>query len=158
MHIYTSISIYLYIYIYTLSIYIYIYPHLLLCDRRVERALFRRVERFELSVGGVDHLLPHGHHAVGLIAFHRSLNRETDGCSCAQDGCARQVGQPTQRAANYTARSNIEPAHNFPRQRPKRAPTKRRSLRRQRRRAPHTKHGLGVLVCAGLASTRPPGA
>ena len=30
------------------------------------------------------------------------------------------------------------------RQRPQRALTKRRSLRRQRRRAPHTEHGLGV--------------
>jgi len=28
--------------------------------------------------------------------------------------CGRRVGQPTQRAANYTARSHIEPAQTFP--------------------------------------------
>ena len=60
--------------------------------------------------------------------------------------CARRVGQPTQRAANYTARSNIEPAQKFSHANAQSAPTKRRSPRRLRRRPPHTEHGLGVLL------------
>jgi len=60
---------------------------------------------------------------------------------------ARRMGQPTQRATNYTARSNIDTAQIFLHangQRPKRAMIRQRSRRRQRRGEPHTKHGLGV--------------
>jgi len=55
------------------------------------------------------------------------------------------MGQPTQRATNYTARSNIYTAQVFIHangQRPKRAPIRQRSRRRQRRGEPHTEHGL----------------
>jgi len=64
---------------------------------------------------------------------------------------ARRMGQPTQRATNYTARSNIDTAQIFLHangQRPKRAPTRQRSRRRQRRREPHTEDGLGVPLTA----------
>jgi len=62
---------------------------------------------------------------------------------------ARRMGQPTQRATNYTARSNIDTAQIFLHangQRPKRAPIRQRSQRRQRRGEPHTEHGLGVFL------------
>jgi len=61
---------------------------------------------------------------------------------------ARRMGQPTQRATNYTARSNIDTAQislHANGQRPKRASIWQRSRRRQRRGEPHTEHGLGVL-------------
>jgi len=74
------------------------------------------------------------------------------------------MGQPTQRATNYTATSNIDTAQIFLHangQRPKRAMIRQRSRRRQRRGEPHTEHGLGVLLacvlcigCNGIA--RPP--
>jgi len=57
------------------------------------------------------------------------------------------MGQPTQRATNYTARSNIDTAQIFLHangQRLKRAMIRQRSRRRQRRGEPHTEHGLGV--------------
>ena len=57
------------------------------------------------------------------------------------------MGQPTQRATNYTARSNIDSAQivlHANGQRPKRAMIRQRSRRRQRRGEPHTEHGLGV--------------
>jgi len=57
---------------------------------------------------------------------------------------ARRMGQPTQRATNYTARSNIDTAHIFLHangQRPRRAMIRQRSRRRQRRGEPHTEHG-----------------
>jgi len=53
------------------------------------------------------------------------------------------MGQPTQRATNYTARSNIDTAQIFLHtngQRPKRAQIRQRSWRRQRRGEPHTEH------------------
>ena len=59
------------------------------------------------------------------------------------------MGQPTQRATDYTARSNIDTAQIFLQangQRPKRAPIRQCSRRRQRRGEPHTEHGLGVLL------------
>jgi len=68
---------------------------------------------------------------------------------------ARRMGQPTQRATNYTARSNIVTAQillHANGQRPNRAMIRQRSRRRQRRREPYTEHGLGVL----LAPTHPP--
>jgi len=119
--------------------------------------------------------------SIDTICVSKVLSCGVTGWSCV--GCARRVGQPTQRAANYNARSNIEPAQMCPhangqsapqprvnpsgsthtesgklyrkvehrarskvcsRQRPKRAPTKRRSPRRLRRRAPHTEQGFGV--------------
>jgi len=61
------------------------------------------------------------------------------------------MGQPTQRATNYTARSNIDTAQIFLHangQRPNRAMIRQRSRRRQRRGKPHTEHGLGVLLPA----------
>jgi len=64
---------------------------------------------------------------------------------------ARRMGQPTQKATNYTARSNIDTARFFSHtngQRPKRASIRQRSRRRQRRGEPHTEHGLGVLLFA----------
>jgi len=63
---------------------------------------------------------------------------------------ARRMGQPTQRATNYTARSNIDTAQIFLHangQRPKRVPIRQRSRRRQRRGEPHTEHGLGGKAC-----------
>ena len=59
---------------------------------------------------------------------------------------AQRMGQPTQRATNYTARSNIDTAQIFLHvngQRPNRAMIRQRSRRRQRRGEPHTEHGLG---------------
>ena len=64
-------------------------------------------------------------------------------------GYARRMGQPTQRATNYTARSNIDTAQIFLHangQRPNRAMFRQRSRRRQRRGDPHIEHGLGVLL------------
>ena len=61
---------------------------------------------------------------------------------------ARRMGQPTQKATNYTARSNIDTAQIFLHangQRPKRASIRQRSRRRQRRGEPHTEHGFGAL-------------
>ena len=69
------------------------------------------------------------------------------------------MGQPTQRATNYTARSNIDTAQIFLHangQRPKRAMIRQRSRRRQRRGEPHTEHGLGVLLAhSGIDEKRP---
>ena len=62
---------------------------------------------------------------------------------------ARQMGQPTQRTTNYTARSYIDTAQIFLHangQRPNRAMIRQRSRRRQRRGEPHTENGLGVLL------------
>jgi len=63
---------------------------------------------------------------------------------CARPGkgqpYARRMGQPTQRATNYTARSNIVTAQIFLHangQRPKRASNRQRSRRRQARGATH---------------------
>jgi len=75
-------------------------------------------------------------------------------CMAYERSYARRMGQPTQRATNYTARSNIDTAQIFlyaNGQRPKRAMIRQRSRRRQRRGEPHTEHGLGVLlkVCGG---------
>jgi len=59
------------------------------------------------------------------------------------------MGQPTQRATHYTARSNIDTAQIFlyaNGQRPNRAMIRQRSRRRQRRGEPHTEHGPGVLL------------
>jgi len=70
---------------------------------------------------------------------------------------ARRMGQPTQRATNYTARSNIDIAQIFfhaSGQRPKRAMIRQRSRRRQRRGEPHTEHGLGVLHAHTAASMK----
>ena len=72
----------------------------------------------------------------------------------AKEHYARRMGQPTQRATNYTARSNIDTAQIFLHangQRPKRAPIRQRSGRRQRRGEPHTEHGLGVLLAEGIS-------
>ena len=58
---------------------------------------------------------------------------------------ARWMGQPTQRATNYTARSNIDTALIFLHangQRPNRAMIRQRSRRRQRRGEPHTEHDI----------------
>jgi len=79
-------------------------------------------------------------------------------CVCAALGVeyARRMGQPTQRATNYTARSNIDTAQIFLHangQRPKRASIRQRSRRRQRRGKPHTEHGLGVH--SGIDEKRP---
>ena len=66
---------------------------------------------------------------------------------------ARRMGQPTQRATNYTAKSNIDTAQIFLHangQRPKRAMIRQRSRRRQRRGEPHTEHVLGVLLAKSL--------
>jgi len=68
---------------------------------------------------------------------------------------ARRMGQPTQRATNYNARSNIDTAQTFLHangQRPKRAMIRQRSRRRQRRGEPHTEHGLGILLTHTAAS------
>jgi len=68
---------------------------------------------------------------------------------------ARRMGQPTQRATNYTARSNIDTAQIFLHangQRPKRAPIRQCSRRRQRRGEPHTEDGLGVCFFSFLTS------
>jgi len=67
---------------------------------------------------------------------------------------ARRMGQPTQRATNYTARSNIDTAQiclHANGQRPKRAMIRQRSRRRQRRGEPHTEHGLGVLLATRMS-------
>jgi len=64
------------------------------------------------------------------------------------------MGQPTQRATNYTARSNIDTAQIFLHangQRPKRAMIRQRSRRWQRRGEPHTEHGLGLPALTALA-------
>ena len=64
------------------------------------------------------------------------------------------MGQPTQRATNCTARSNIDTAQIFLHangHRPNRAMIRQRSRRRQRRGVPHTEHGLGVLRATALA-------
>jgi len=68
-----------------------------------------------------------------------------------RDAYARRMGQITQRATNYTARSNIDTAQIFLHangQRPNRAMIRQRSRRRQRRGEPHTEHGLGVLLAS----------
>ena len=62
----------------------------------------------------------------------------------APELCARRVGQPSgklYRKVKHRARPKF-----FSRQRPERAPIRRRSLRRQKRGAPHTEHGLGALL------------
>jgi len=66
------------------------------------------------------------------------------------------MGQPTQRATNYKARSNIDTAQIFLHangQRPKRATIRQRSRRRQRRGEPHTEHGLGVVLARSYSET-----
>jgi len=63
---------------------------------------------------------------------------------------ARRMGQPTQRATNYTARSKIEPAQMCLTPTAKARPDQAAPRRRQRRGEPHTEHGLGVLSCGIL--------
>jgi len=83
-----------------------------------------------------------------LYAIHHT--RLVSSISCKGDTVrhyARRMGQPTQRATNYTARSNTVTAQIFLHangQRPNRAMIRQRSGRRLRRREPHTEHGLGV--------------
>jgi len=70
---------------------------------------------------------------------------------CTLGNYARRMGQPTQKATNYTARSNIVTAQIFLHangQRPNRAMIRQRSRRRQRHGEPHTEHGLGVLLAS----------
>ena len=59
---------------------------------------------------------------------------------CSANGPAPTESDKLYRKVKHRARAKVSS-----RQRPKRAPTKRRSPRRLRRRAPHTEHGLGVL-------------
>jgi len=65
----------------------------------------------------------HGYMNLGIYIAYFGLT--PGGGGCASGGvpldaapelvlCTRRMGQPTQRAANYTARSNIEPAQSFP--------------------------------------------
>ena len=64
---------------------------------------------------------------------------------------ARRMGQPTQSATNYTARSNIDTAQIFLHangQRPKRAMIRQRSRRRQRRGEPHTEPVPSIILRA----------
>ena len=56
---------------------------------------------------------------------------------------ARRMGQPTQRATNYTARSNIDPAQTFLHANGQSAPPRSVGARRGE---PHTEHGLGVFL------------
>jgi len=80
-----------------------------------------------------------------IVCTH--LNIHVDICRYTST-YARRMGQHTQRATNYTARSNIVTAQIFLHangQRPNRAMIRQRSRRRQRRGEPHTEHGLGVL-------------
>ena len=84
----------------------------------------------------------------GLPGRHRLLSLGRDRETNTNMVYARRMGQPTQRATNYTARSNIVTAQIFfyaNGQRPNRAMIRQRSRRRQRRGEPHTEHGLGVL-------------
>jgi len=67
------------------------------------------------------------------------------------------MGQPTQRATNYTARSNIDTAQivlHANGQRPKRAMIRQRSRRRQRRGEPHTAQHISHSH-SGIDETRP---
>jgi len=91
--------------------------------------------------------------SIASIIHYRFLRVAPMHYTCSADG------QPTQRATNYTARSNIDTAQIFIHangQRPNRAMIRQRSRRRQRRGEPHTEHGLGVLleVCTVVASIR----
>jgi len=62
---------------------------------------------------------------------------------CSADGSTHTESNKRYRKVKHRARPNLSL-----RQRPKRAPTRRRSRRRQKRGEPHTEHGLGVLfVC-----------
>jgi len=101
------------------------------------------------------------HHLVLPCTPRRWSSRERQSllcvCLCLSVCCvcvsiyARRMGQPTQRATNYTARSNIVTAQIFLHangQRPNRAMIRQRSRRRQRRGEPHTEHGLGVLLAS----------
>ena len=60
---------------------------------------------------------------------------------CSADGSTHTESNKLYRKVKHGARPNLSS-----RQRPKRAPIRRRSRRRQRRGAPHTEHGLGVFL------------
>jgi len=82
-----------------------------------------------------------------ILCFRSKFNTTPATWCLGRAAYARWMGQPTQRATNYTARSNIDTAQIFLHangQRPKRALIRQRSRRRQRRGEPHTEHGLGV--------------
>ena len=90
---------------------------------------------------------------AGQLAHHHRLI-SLDGYS--YEYCVFYARRMGQRATNYTARSNIDTAQIFLHangQRPKRAPIRQRSQRRQRRGEPHTEHGLGVLLAQHSLNT-----
>jgi len=60
---------------------------------------------------------------------------------CSEDGSTHTESNKLSCKVKHRARPNLSS-----RQRPKRAPIRRRSRRRQRRGEPHTEHGLGVLL------------
>jgi len=70
-----------------------------------------------------------------------NLPPATVGALCSADGSTHTEINTLYRKVKHRARPNLSS-----RQRPKRAPIRRRSRRRQRRAEPHTKHGLGVLL------------
>ena len=62
---------------------------------------------------------------------------------CSADGSTHRESNTLYRKVKHRARPNLSS-----RQRPKHAPIRRRSRRRQRRGEPRTEHGLGVLLAA----------
>ena len=106
----------------------------------------------EVSLGGIHIIIIFRSSRHALLRMEYATGRRAIAHAC-MDAClyvytyARRMGQPTQRAKNYTARSNIDTAQIFLHangQRPKRAMIRQRSRRRQRRGEPHTEHSLGV--------------
>jgi len=71
----------------------------------------------------------------------RRLRRRLSHELCSADGSTYTESNKLHRKAKHRARPNLSS-----RQRPKRAPIRRRSRRRQRCGEPHTGHGLGVIL------------
>ena len=83
-----------------------------------------------------------------LICSRGRLTRAVSHVGCVHcDSYARRMGQPTQRATNYTARSNIEPAQIFLHANGQSAPRSggARFVGRDAGTHPPIEHGLGVL-------------
>jgi len=93
---------------------------------------------------------PPNHNPAEVDEKTGAIRRRADMAACAPAGgdvYARRMGQPhTESNTLYRKVKHRARPNRSSRQRPKRAPIRRRSRRRQRRGEPHTEHGLGVLL------------
>ena len=107
-HIHIYIYIYTYIYIYIPYIHTYIYIYIYICIYTCLRPRPRGWKQFVASARRVMR------RAQAPQPWHAGpAGAKDSGQKALRHRYARRMDQPTQRATNYTARSNIEPAQIF---------------------------------------------